>query len=125
MEFHSYDLENESEKLAAMFRPAGARYGYQGTNSASNDVYRKAIELLSEAFGPAIVFDDWREVVNVEEWPEELKHKPTKDTWYFNVNGTFSELYLTSELQVSYLALALGNVTINNWRGEARSELAR
>ena len=112
MEFLKYDLENETERLAGMFRPAGAKYGYQGDNSARNSKYSKAIERLTEAFGPAIVYDDWREVVDVEAWPGHLKRKIANDTWYWNKAGVWSELYLTNDAQINYLALVMEDIEV-------------
>jgi len=112
MEFIKYNLENKTERLSGMFRPAGSTYGYQGDNTPNNVKYAEAIELLTEAFGPAIVYEDWREVVDVDAWPGHLKRKIAKDTWYWNKAGVWSELYLTSELQMNYLALVMDDIHI-------------
>lgn len=123
MKFKKYS--HPSEKVAALFRPAKARYGYQGDNTPRNVNYATAIELLTEAFGPAITFDDWRQVADVDSWTESMKDqwpgwkrrdgKPRivpKDTWYFNTSGDFSELYLTSDIQMNYLAMAMEGIEI-------------
>ena len=111
MEFQKYDLGNKTEKLAALFRPARSLYGYQGDNTPSNTAYAEAIQVLHEAFpGGMVSYNDWRDVVEVEGF---VKQDVTKDTWYFNRSGVFSELYLTSELQLSYLTLALKDIEIN------------
>ena len=113
MEFFKYDLDNETETLAGMFRPAGSLFGYQGDNSPKNTNYREAIELLTEAFGPAIIYDDWRDVCESDAWPENLKRKIEVGTWYWNKSGTWSELYLTNDMQMNYLILAKKGTHIN------------
>lgn len=124
MKFTRYNVD---DKVAPLFRPAKALFGYQGGNNPANVDYAKAVGLLTEAFGPAIIYNDWRQVADVEAWTPEMKDRwpgwqrrdgttlnVPKDAWYFNTAGVTSELYLTSELQINYLSLAMNNITISS-----------
>jgi len=98
-----------------MFRPAKSIYGFDVSRQLDSEFVKRlvnftdAIDILTAAFGDPIIFNEFQEVVEVDGYVE--KNIP-KDAWYLRHNTSYRQLFLTSDIQLSYLTMALSDAII-------------
>ena len=104
-----FDHFNE-ESAGAMFRPTGALYGYTGSNEKKSAREAACIyDAMTQAYGPAIEYEDWRDVVSVRDF----RTIPVKkNSWYWRKGDFSTEIYFTNEGQMQYIALMAPGIKV-------------
>ena len=105
----------------ALFRPAGVMYSHTPRNEEEWGErlinYLNAVNILTEAFGPPLIFGEWEEVVPIA-FGKSLGNftasnlSVPKNRWYHREKISSEEIWLTNDVQMNYLTMSIPNTAI-------------